>query len=139
MGLGAGSLGHVFLALGPRGFGAGSLGQVCLALWAADLTLYKDSHPMVISKGKLRGDTPPNRVWIMWTAGWVEPCYKLMMVTIIHLSAGSTEPAVHTIRTRLGGVSPRSLWVGSTLVWWSIQVCWVQDLVFGVSISNLTN
>ena len=30
-------------------------------------------------------------------------------------------------------------WVGSTLVWWSIQVCWVQDLVFGVSISKLTN
>ena len=26
-----------------------------------------------------------------------------MMVTIIHLSPGSTQPAVHTIRTRLGG------------------------------------
>ena len=29
-------------------------------------------HPMLNSKGKLRGDTPFNRVRIMWTAGWVE-------------------------------------------------------------------
>ena len=36
---------------------------------------------MVISKGKLRGDTPPNRVWIMWTAGWVEPGDEWMSVT----------------------------------------------------------
>ena len=68
---------------------------------------------MVNSKGKLRGDTLPNRVRIVWTISPVEPNDKLQghhpcMVTIIHLSAGSTEPAVHTIRTRLGEVSPRS-------------------------------
>ena len=42
---------------------------------------------MVNSKGKLRGDTPPNRVRIVWTARSVEPADKWMMVTIIHLSA----------------------------------------------------
>ena len=68
---------------------------------------------MVNSKGKLRGDTLPNRVRIVWTASPVEPDDKLQghhpcMVTIIHLSAGSTEPAVHVIGTQLYGVSPRS-------------------------------
>ena len=52
---------------------------------------------MVNSKGKLRGDTPPNHVRIMWTTGLVKPDDKWMMVTmhawvmalvtIIHLSA----------------------------------------------------
>ena len=63
---------------------------------------------MVNSKGKLQGDTLPNRVRIVWTAGSVEPDDKWMMVTIIHLSPGSTQPAVYTIRTRLGGPYPRS-------------------------------
>ena len=74
-------------------------------------------------QGKLRGEGPPKRVRIVWTAGWVEPgdkgtmvtilglwpCgHNPRMVTIIPLSPGSTQPAVHTIRTRLGGPSPRS-------------------------------
>ena len=47
---------------------------------------------MVNSKGKLQGDTLPNRVRIVWTASPVEPDDKLQghhpcMVTIIHLSA----------------------------------------------------
>ena len=42
-----------------------------------------DGLPMVNSKGKLREDTPPNWVWIVWTTGWVEPCDKSMMFTIL--------------------------------------------------------
>ena len=32
---------------------------------------------------KIQGEGPPNRVWIVWTAGWVEPGDKWMMVTIL--------------------------------------------------------
>ena len=63
---------------------------------------------MVNSKGKLRGEGPPKRVRIVWTAGCVEPGVKWMMATIIPLSPGSTQPAVHMIRTRLGGPSSSS-------------------------------
>ena len=38
---------------------------------------------MVNSKGKLRGEGPPKQVRIVWTAGWVEPVDKWMMVTIL--------------------------------------------------------
>ena len=38
---------------------------------------------MVNSKGKLQGDTLPNRMWIVWTAGSVEPDDKWMMVTML--------------------------------------------------------
>ena len=38
---------------------------------------------MVNSKGKLKGETPLNQVRIVWTTGWVEPCDKWMMVTIL--------------------------------------------------------
>ena len=38
---------------------------------------------MVTSKGKLGGDTLPNRVRIVWTAGVVEPVDKWMMVTML--------------------------------------------------------
>ena len=38
---------------------------------------------MVNSKGKLQGEGPPKRVRIVWTAGWVEPGDKWMMVTIL--------------------------------------------------------
>ena len=37
---------------------------------------------MVKSKGKLRGEGSPKRVRIVWTAGWVKPDDKWMMVTI---------------------------------------------------------
>ena len=48
--------------------------------------------------------------WMMVTMlGWWPQGHHPSMVTIIHLSSGSTEPAVYTIRTRLGGVSPWSL------------------------------
>ena len=35
--------------------------------------------------GKLlrKGEGPAKRVWIVWTAGWVEPGDKWMMVTIL--------------------------------------------------------
>ena len=42
---------------------------------------------MVKSKGKLEGEGSTKRVRIVWTAGWVEPGDKWMMVTIINLSA----------------------------------------------------
>ena len=38
---------------------------------------------MLNFQGKLRGEGPPKRVWIVWTAGWVEPGDKWMMVTIL--------------------------------------------------------
>ena len=38
---------------------------------------------MLNSKGKLQGDTPPNRVQIVWTAGSVEPDDKWMMGTML--------------------------------------------------------
>ena len=38
-------------------------------------------HPMVNSWGKIRG--PPKRLRILWTAGWVEPGHKWMMLTIL--------------------------------------------------------
>ena len=38
---------------------------------------------MVNSWGKLRGEGPRKRVLIVWTAGWVEPGAKWMMVTIL--------------------------------------------------------
>ena len=60
-----------------------------------------DSHPMLNSKGKLRGDTRPNRVQIVLTAGSVEPDDKWMMMTIIYLSAAPNRlvgpPTVATI------------------------------------------
>ena len=40
---------------------------------------------MVKSKGKLRGEGPPNQVRIVWTAGWSEPGDKWMMVTYCSL------------------------------------------------------
>ena len=40
-----------------------------------------DGHPMVNSWGKIRG--PPKRLRILWTAGWVEPGDKWMMLTIL--------------------------------------------------------
>ena len=40
--------------------------------------------------------------------GWWPQGHHPRMVTIIHLSPGSTQPAVHTIHTRLGGPSPQS-------------------------------
>ena len=47
--------------------------------------------------------------WMMVTIfGWWPQGHHPRMVTIIHLSPGSTQPAVHTIHTRLGGPSPRS-------------------------------
>ena len=36
-----------------------------------------DGHP---AHGKLHWDGPPKQVWIVWTAGWVEPGDKWMMV-----------------------------------------------------------
>ena len=46
-----------------------------------------------------------DHAWVMafWPKG-----HHPSMVTIIHLSSGFTEPAVHTIRTRVGEVSPWS-------------------------------
>ena len=38
---------------------------------------------MLNFQGKLRGEGPPKRVRIVWTAGWVEPGDKWMMVTIL--------------------------------------------------------
>ena len=38
---------------------------------------------MVNSYGKLRGEGPPKRMWIVWTDGWVEPGDMWMMVTIL--------------------------------------------------------
>ena len=47
--------------------------------------------------------------WMMVTIfGWWPQGHHPRMVTIIHLSPGSTQPAVHTIHTRLGGPSPQS-------------------------------
>ena len=61
------------------------LGQEYLGPSALSNSSPQNSHPMGDSKGKLHEDTPtpPNQVWIVWTAGWVEPCYKWMMVTIL--------------------------------------------------------
>ena len=42
---------------------------------------------MVNSQGKLQGEGPPKRVLIVWTAGWVEPGDKWMVVNNILLSA----------------------------------------------------
>ena len=51
---------------------------------------------MVNFKGKLRGDTPPNRVW---TAGSVEPdgMWHSNMVTIIHLAAANRRVRPSTV------------------------------------------
>ena len=38
---------------------------------------------MVNSYGKLRGEGTPNRMWIVWTDGWVEPVDMWMMVTLL--------------------------------------------------------
>ena len=57
-----------------------------VAGWVAGDIKKTADHPMVNSKGKLQGKGPPKRVRIVWTAGWVEPGDKWMMVTI-HLSA----------------------------------------------------
>ena len=47
--------------------------------------------------------------WMMVTIlGWWLQGHRPRIVTIIHLSPGSTQSAIHTIRTRLGGPSPRS-------------------------------
>ena len=35
------------------------------------------------SLGKLRGEGPPNRVRIVWIAGWAAPDQKWMMLTIL--------------------------------------------------------
>ena len=43
------------------------------------------------------------------------------MVTIIPLSPGTTQPAVHTIRTRLGEPSPRSFPLEFTM-WWQVKL-----------------
>ena len=51
-------LGVKYLGLLGLG-GAGSLRHVVLALRAADLCQPKDGHPMVKSKAKLQGETPP--------------------------------------------------------------------------------
>ena len=40
---------------------------------------------MVNFKGELRGDTPPNRMWIVWTVGLLEPDDKWMIVTMLGL------------------------------------------------------
>ena len=55
---------------------------------------------MVNFLGKLRGEGPPKRVRIVWTAGWVEPGDNLMMVTILHLSAApkGQSPQICTVR-----------------------------------------
>ena len=54
------------------------------------------------------------------------------MVTIIQLSPGSTQPAVHTIRTRLGGPSPPRLLptngLGAADKWMMVIVKMVQFL-----------
>ena len=38
---------------------------------------------MVSSYGKLRGEGPPKRLQIVWTADWVVPVDKWIMVTIL--------------------------------------------------------
>ena len=56
------------------GLNAGSLGHVCQDLWVADLSKpnLRINTPMINSKGKLWGNTPNGRVWIVWTTGLVD-------------------------------------------------------------------
>ena len=49
---------------------------------------------MVIFQGKLRGDTPPNRVRVVWTDGSVEPYDEWMMVTMHGIVEGWTKIGV---------------------------------------------
>ena len=50
---------------------------------------------MLNSYGKLRGEAPPKRVWIVWTAGWVEPDDKWMMVTIFVMALRQSPKVGH--------------------------------------------
>ena len=74
---------------------------------------------MVNFQGKLWGEGPPKRVWIVWTAGWVEPVDK-WMITIIHLSAAPNP----LVGNRRGGTFSRAHLMIQKLQKWSSF--WIQ-------------
>ena len=77
--------------------------------------------------------------WMMVTIlGWWPQGHHPRVVSIIHLSPGSTKPSVHTIRICLGGPSSRSFPLEFTMGWPPLDKVRLRQSI-GVFEGGLTN